>query len=383
MKSFLKKLQRFLTHRRRWVLRPILVLLFFAFLAGAPIAFFSFVALYILFWKLLPKAPDMVKLLTQMATFLEMHRGAPETMSLLAASFPRHKKRFRRAAAALENGAGFAEACRNNLVWLPPMIVRVIEEGERAGDLPLYLRSLLEYHQLEWSFRRARKQALLYPILVFAVGAITGFIIFVFSAPVFTAMYADFGKALPYMTRFALYIMERASIIFWLILLLWPAHIIMVRLYGRGLVNRWRNMLDTFLLTVFTRNLSGENKGEGIGPALQSASVITGRKRYINAAKALASSEKNGGPAGEWSGLVKPYPADVVTAISTATDSGDIKGSLSLFLKGFVSQYYILLNPYWRRLAVWAILLNCLIWGGMVIAFYMPIFSMGAIAAGR
>ena len=332
-----------------------------------------FLLLILSFW--IPKDRGSVKLVSELMALLNTGYTLTESFELLGQYQPQYKKRLARIANDVRNGSSFAEACKRRPRVFPAILIRVITEGEKRVALPRFLKTYVEYYDLQSSFKRVIHNAIVYPAIVFGVCFFMGCIIMIFVIPVFLDMFSSFGKDLPLMTLITINLsglIKQNLLIF--ILLIGVVYLIKRITTKRGFFNRLRIKLDVFLLALFTKDIVDD--AGSLGEALTAATNISGYKNYIKAAESLSKKVKNGT---SWLDSLKQgsaLPPDLVTAVASGSVAGDMSKTLDLFIFGLREQYSIQANRSSRRVELALILFNILLWGFVIISMYLPIFKM-------
>ena len=118
----------------------------------------------------------------------------------------RQKKRrqlMNGAIAHMERGKPLSEAVEQTGLF-PPLACRILQAGERAGNLEEMLRLLGEYYEQAHKQRRLLAEALAYPIFLCLCLAVFIFISCFFVIPVFEEMFLQMNMPLPEATQFVL-----------------------------------------------------------------------------------------------------------------------------------------------------------------------------------
>jgi type IV pilus assembly protein PilC len=101
----------------------------------------------------------------------------------------------------VEGGSTLAEAMKKHPKVFNNLFVNLVAAGEVGGILDTILRRLAEYIEKSEKLKSRIKGAMTYPIVVVAVAIIVIAVILIFVIPVFEDMFASFGKALPIPTQ--------------------------------------------------------------------------------------------------------------------------------------------------------------------------------------
>ena len=103
--------------------------------------------------------------------------------------------------ADVEQGSLLSEAILRRGRAFPPFYGRLVEVGERTGNLEAVLRQLALYMEKEEALVRQIRGAMAYPSLVLAMAIVVVFILLTVALPPLTDMFLDFDAQLPLPTR--------------------------------------------------------------------------------------------------------------------------------------------------------------------------------------
>ncbi|HEX2949489.1 MAG TPA: type II secretion system F family protein [Armatimonadota bacterium] len=86
----------------------------------------------------------------------------------------------------------------------PPLYVNMVKAGEASGQLAAVLSWLADYQEKEQARRMQIRGAMAYPILLLCAGFIAIILLITLVVPKFSAMFSEFGQALPLPTQILL-----------------------------------------------------------------------------------------------------------------------------------------------------------------------------------
>jgi type IV pilus assembly protein PilC len=154
-----------------------------------------------------PKPRDVIVFSNQLANLIEAGIAIVPALDLLAeeVSSKPLQRVLRQVHQDVNAGSSITEALENHEHVFPPIYTRMIQVGERTGNLGLILRRLATYMEKEQSVIGKIRSAMVYPafILVMAVGVIG--ILMNFTLPPLLQLYADFEAELPLPTQILLW----------------------------------------------------------------------------------------------------------------------------------------------------------------------------------
>ena len=289
----------------------------------------------------------------------------------------------------VEAGSALSDAMARQGRIFPPLMISLVRAGEAGGFLEQTLQSIAVSFEKDVKLRSTIKSALTYPVavLIIAFVAVVGMLIFV--VPIFKQMFADLGGELPLPTQFLVVLSEN---------MIWIGPLLAVGIIGfsfwwRANKNEQRVMavVDPLRLRIpvfgglfkkvaiarFTRNF-GTMIGSGV-PILQSLKIVgetSGNYVIESALVKVAESVRQGKSISGPLALEPVFPSMVVQMISVGEDSGSLEimlGKVADFydeeVESTAEQLTALIEPL--MIAVIGAII-----GGMIVALYLPIFSI-------
>lgn len=101
----------------------------------------------------------------------------------------------------LREGLPLSQAMREFPAAFPQLYVATIQASERTGDLQQALARYLAYHTQLDTVRKKVVNAVIYPVLLLAVGGLVILFLMFYVVPRFGRIYGDLGRDLPLMSR--------------------------------------------------------------------------------------------------------------------------------------------------------------------------------------
>jgi type IV pilus assembly protein PilC len=150
-----------------------------------------------------PKRQDVIILTEQMANLVESGVGIVAALDLLAdeVSNKAFRQVLKRIADDLRLGSSFSEALSRHPLVFPPIYRRMVEVGERTGNVGFVLRQLSGYMQKEQNISRKIRSATSYPLFLLVMAAIVVLIVMNFTLPPLLSLYDEFDATLPLPTK--------------------------------------------------------------------------------------------------------------------------------------------------------------------------------------
>jgi general secretion pathway protein F len=101
----------------------------------------------------------------------------------------------------LRSGQSLANALAANPRFFPPLYVAMVRAGEASGTLPAVLDRLVEFEEFSAELRGYLISALIYPMVLLAVGSVAIAFLLGFVVPRFAQIFEEAGKELPLPTQ--------------------------------------------------------------------------------------------------------------------------------------------------------------------------------------
>ncbi|HEX9797432.1 MAG TPA: type II secretion system F family protein [Anaerolineales bacterium] len=150
-----------------------------------------------------PKRQDLIIFSQQLASLIDSGVSLVPALDLLSEEVTSQPLRvvLRRVVADLRLGAPLSTALSRHEMVFPPIYCRLMEVGERTGNLGFVLRQLATYLEKEESVVRKIRGALGYPLFLIAMAIGVLVIVFNFTLPPLLNLYAEFDAELPWPTQ--------------------------------------------------------------------------------------------------------------------------------------------------------------------------------------
>jgi general secretion pathway protein F len=101
----------------------------------------------------------------------------------------------------LRSGQSLAHSLASNPRFFPPLYVAMVRAGEASGTLPAVLDRLVEFEEFSAELRGYLISALIYPMVLLAVGGVAIAFLLGFVVPRFAQIFEEAGKELPLPTQ--------------------------------------------------------------------------------------------------------------------------------------------------------------------------------------
>ena len=340
---------------------------------------------------------DIVIFTRQFSTMIDAGLPLVQGLNILAeqAENPTFRSILKQITKDVEGGSTLAEAMKKHPKIFSELFVNLIAAGEVGGILDTILQRLATFIEKAEDLKSKIKGALTYPIVVMIIAFIVIAVILIFVIPVFQDMFSSFGSALPAPTQLVVNMSDfmKSNIIYII-----PAIILIGFVFkqyrntkgGRKTTDAislklpvFGDLLKKTAVARFTRTL-GTMLSSGV-PILDSLEIVA--KTAGNVVIEEIIYEVRGSIA-EGQTIAEPlsendvFPGMVIQMISV----GEATGALDTMLEKIADFYdkevdaavdalTAMLEPLLMLFLGGAI-------GGLVIAVYLPIFSMAGAVGG-
>ena len=343
------------------------------------------------------KTSDIAFFTRQLATMLRSGVALVQAFDIVASGA--EKQRMADLVRGIRNdvsaGESFATALRRHPAQFDTLFCNLVDAGERAGALEAMLQRIATHKEKTEGLRSKLRKAMVYPIAVICVALAVSGILLIKVVPQFEQIFAGFGAELPAATLLVIAISEFAQE-WWLALLVCVA----VLLAGFSAARRAapaREAMDRLVLRLPL--IGGISRKSAVARCARTmATTISAGVPLIEALNSVAASAGNSVFAREMHRVCEEvaggrqisaamrtgrvFPTIVVQMIAVGEESGTLDDMLDRSAAYYedqvddtVESLTSLLEP--MIMAVLGVLI-----GGLVIAMYLPIFQLGAVAGG-
>jgi len=165
---------------------------------------------------------DLVALTQQLATLLEAGLPLDRALAIQAELAPNHRLRtiMGDVLRGVRGGSSLAQAlAKHHPRPFSRLYINMVRAGEKGGVLETTLRRLAEFLEESQEFRDALVSALIYPVLLTAVGGAAVAFLMTFVIPRFAAIFKDLGATIPLPTLLLLNVSGAVQHYWWLLAL--------------------------------------------------------------------------------------------------------------------------------------------------------------------
>jgi type IV pilus assembly protein PilC len=295
----------------------------------------------------------------------------------------------------VETGGSFSDSLAKHPLDFPPIMISMIRAGEAGGFLEGALDSLATNFEKDAKLRAEIKSAMTYPMMVLLIAVVAVIIMLTFIVPIFKTMFEGLGSALPVPTQILVTISQNMV---WIIPTLVVLIVVGMVWYRRNKNSEaFRKVVDPLKLKApvfgtlvqkiavarFTRNFSNMI-GAGV-PILQALNIVgstSGNYTIEQATKRIADSVRNGQSIAKPLAEESVFPPMVVQMMAVGEDSGSLEIMLNKVADFYDAEVEASTKALTSMIEPLLIAFLGIVIGGMVVALYMPIFSIASAVNG-
>jgi type IV pilus assembly protein PilC len=329
----------------------------------------------------------------QLATMIDAGLPLVQSLEILSQQqeSPLFKGVIREIREDVEGGSTFAGALKKHPVTFDDLYTNLVVAGEEGGILDAILTRLANYIEKSEALKKKVKSALVYPTTIVGVAVIVVIILMVFVIPVFETMFKSAGQTLPLPT---LIVLAMSRIVKKYVVILIPGLILFVYLFrkyyqtdgGKTVIDRLLLKLPVFgplfqkiSVARFSRTLGTlVSSGVPILDGLTIVSKASGNRTIETAILNARASIREGETIAEPLSRSGQFPPMVIQMISVGESTGALDTMLSKIADFYEDEVDVAVGNLTSLLEPFLMMFLGIVIGGVVIAMYLPIFSMAS-----
>jgi type IV pilus assembly protein PilC len=336
--------------------------------------------------------PQMIAIFTRQFSVM-IDAGLPLVQCLEILGSQQEHKTFKKALIQVrqdvESGSNLADSMRKHPKIFDDLYTNMVAAGEAGGILDTILQRLATYIEKSVKLNAQVKSAMIYPVAVIGIACIVVAIILWKVIPVFAALFESLGAELPLPTRVVIALSDFIADFWWLMILLGVAGTWAIRKYHA--TYKGKRVLDGLLLKMpvlgillrkiavarFCRTLATlTSSGVPILDGLQITARTAGNSIVEDAIMATRKSVEEGKTISEPLGDTDVFPAMVVQMIAVGEQTGALDTMLAKIADFYEDEVDIAVAGLMKLLEPVLIAFLGVAIGGIVIAMYMPMFTL-------
>jgi type IV pilus assembly protein PilC len=336
--------------------------------------------------------PQLVAIFTRQFSVM-IDAGLPLVQCLEILGSQQDSKVFKRTLVQIrqdvESGSNLADAMRKHPKVFNDLYTNMVAAGEAGGILDTILQRLAQYIEKSVKLNSQVKSAMIYPVAVISIAIIVVAVILWKVIPVFAALFKGLGADLPMPTVIVIHLSNFIADYWWLIGLTIAASIYGIRRYHE--TYKGKRVLDNLMLRApilgllmrkiavarFCRTLSTlTSSGVPILDGLTITAKTAGNSIVEDAIMSTRKSVEEGKTISEPLGETDVFPSMVVQMIAVGEQTGALDTMLSKIADFYEDEVDVAVAGLMKLLEPVLIAFLGVAIGGIVIAMYMPMFTL-------
>ncbi len=289
----------------------------------------------------------------------------------------------------VEAGATLADAMRRQPAAFDELYCNMVAAGEAGGILDTILQRLSVYIEKAVKLRAAVRSALVYPISVICIAMVVVWVILTFVIPVFADLFTGLGATLPLPTRIVVSLSHFLRAWWWLILGAIFGGVLLLRAYYK--TPNGRRTIDGLLLKIpvigtllrkiavarFCRTLATlTSSGVPILDGLDITARTAGNAIVEDAIQTVRRAVEQGKNLSDPLGASGVFPQMVIQMVAVGEQTGAMDTMLSKIADFYEDEVDEATQNLLSLLEPLIILFLGVVIGGIVVAMYLPMFSL-------
>ena len=297
--------------------------------------------------------------------------------------------------ADISQGNSFSSAVRKFPKSFNTLFVSMVEAGEASGGLAEILMKVAGYFESTVKLTKKVKSAMTYPIAVIGLAIALVNVLLIFVIPVFAAMFADFGAKLPAPTQFLINLSNFMKQWWWAIGLgcygiYWSVSKFVATPNGRRLKDNFLvkapifgNLVHKIALSRFCRTYATLiRSGVPILRTLEIVSAASNKVQIENACEEIAKHVSQGGQVSEVLAANAFFPPMMKHMVKAGESTGNVDGMMNKIADFYDVECEATVSALTSLIEPMLIVFLGVVVGGIVMAMFLPIFQLGAVAGG-
>jgi len=343
------------------------------------------------------KNKDIVIFTRQFSTMIDAGLPLVQGLTILAEQNENvtFRKILKEITKDVEGGSTLGEALKKHPKVFDDLFVNLVSAGEVGGILDTILQRLAAYIEKAEKLKAQIKGALTYPIVVVAIAILVIAVILIFVIPVFEDMFASFGSALPVPTQIVVNMSNfMKGNIHWVIMAVIALVVAFKKYRGTKSGRRvtaalalklpiFGDLLKKSAVARFTRTLGTMiQSGVPILDALEIVAKTSGNVILEEVIFDVRASIAEGQTIAEPLSETDIFPSMVVQMISVGEATGALDTMLEKIADFYEDEVDAAVDALTSMLEPLLMVFLGGSIGGLVIAMYLPIFSMAGAVGG-
>ncbi len=295
----------------------------------------------------------------------------------------------------ISQGNSFSSAVKKFPKSFNTLFCSMVEAGEASGGLAEILGKVAGYFESTVKLNKKVKSAMTYPIAVIGLAIALVNVLLIFVIPVFAAMFADFGAKLPAPTQFLIDLSDFMKAYWWAIgigcyAIYWIVGKFVATPNGRKAKDNFLvkapifgNLIHKIALSRFCRTYATLiRSGVPILRTLEIVSAASGKTQVEAACEEIAKHVSQGGQVSEVLAANPFFPPMMKHMVKAGESTGNVDGMMNKIADFYDVECEATVAALTSLIEPLLIVFLGVVVGGIVMAMFLPIFQLGAVAGG-
>ena len=309
--------------------------------------------------------------------------------------YPYFRVVIRDVRADISQGNSFSSSVRKFPNAFNSLFVSMVEAGEASGGLAEILGKVASYFESTVRLTKKVKSAMTYPIAVIGLAIVLVNVLLIFVIPVFAAMFADFGAKLPAPTQFLIDVSNFLQSFWWLLgLAAYAGYYALGKFVatpnGRRSKDKFLvrapifgNLVHKIALSRFCRTYATLiRSGVPILRTLEIVAAASGKVQIEDACEDIARHVSQGGQVSEVLANDVFFPPMMKHKVKAGEATGNVDGMMNKIADFYDVECEATIAALTSLIEPMLIVFLGVVVGGIVMAMFLPIFQLGAVAGG-
>lgn len=295
----------------------------------------------------------------------------------------------------ISQGSAFSAAVKLYPKSFNSLFISMVEAGEASGALSEILSKVAAYFESSVKLSKKVKSAMTYPIAVIGLAVALVNVLLIFVIPVFASMFADFGAKLPAPTQMLIDLSDFLKHNFlYLLMGLYGAYWALGkfvstprgrRVKDEALVKApiFGNLIHKIALSRFCRTYATLIRS-GV-PILRTLEIVAAASNKVQVEDACAEIAKHVSQGGQVSEVLATngfFPPMMKHMVKAGESTGNVDGMMNKIADFYDTESEATVASLTSLIEPLLIVFLGVVVGGIVMAMFLPIFQMGAVAGG-
>lgn len=295
----------------------------------------------------------------------------------------------------IAQGNAFSSAVKAYPKAFNSLFISMVEAGEASGALAEILSKVASYFESSVKLSKKVKSAMTYPIAVIGLAIALVNVLLIFVIPVFAAMFADFGAKLPAPTQMLIDLSNflKGNIFYLLIgtyVFYWLLSKFVATPRGRRIKDEvlvkapiFGSLVHKISLSRFCRTYATLiRSGVPILRTLEIVAAASNKTQVEDACEEIAKHVSQGGQVSEVLAANPYFPSMMKHMVKAGESTGNVDGMMNKVADFYDTESEATVASLTSLIEPMLIVFLGVVVGGIVMAMFLPIFQLGAVAGG-